>query len=75
MCTVLWQSLLITSFFCHMGFFQRQRAGTIRRPSSLNDLDHSQEEREVDVLRLQVIEQQNIIDELSKVRYNIAARA
>uniref|UniRef100_A0A8B9VFK5 Janus kinase and microtubule interacting protein 3 n=1 Tax=Anas zonorhyncha TaxID=75864 RepID=A0A8B9VFK5_9AVES len=49
----------------------RQRAGTIRRPSSLNDLDHSQEEREVDVLRLQVIEQQNIIDELSKVRYNI----
>ncbi|KAI6066609.1 Janus kinase and microtubule-interacting protein 3 [Aix galericulata] len=44
----------------------RQRAGTIRRPSSLNDLDHSQEESEVDVLRLQVIEQQNIIDELSK---------
>ncbi|XP_065494653.1 janus kinase and microtubule-interacting protein 3 isoform X12 [Caloenas nicobarica] len=46
----------------------RQRAGTIRRPSSLNDLDHSQEEREVDILRLQVIEQQNIIDELSKER-------
>ncbi|XP_059676862.1 janus kinase and microtubule-interacting protein 3 isoform X9 [Gavia stellata] len=46
----------------------RQRAGTIRRPSSLNDLDHSQEEREVDFLRLQVIEQQNIIDELSKER-------
>ncbi|KAM6390693.1 janus kinase and microtubule-interacting protein 3 isoform 8-T11 [Pluvialis apricaria] len=44
----------------------RQRAGTIRRPSSLNDLDHSQEEREVDFLRLQIIEQQNIIDELSK---------
>ncbi|OXB59333.1 hypothetical protein ASZ78_011678, partial [Callipepla squamata] len=44
----------------------RQRAGAIRRPSSLNDLDHSQEEREVDLLRLQIIEQQNIIDELSK---------
>ncbi|KYO43936.1 hypothetical protein Y1Q_0012890 [Alligator mississippiensis] len=44
----------------------RQRAGTIRRPSSLNDLDHSQEEREVEFLRLQIIEQQNIIDELSK---------
>ncbi|XP_072787482.1 janus kinase and microtubule-interacting protein 3 isoform X11 [Taeniopygia guttata] len=44
----------------------RQRTGVIRRPSSLNDLDHSQEEREVDFLRLQVIEQQNIIDELSK---------
>ncbi|XP_068807464.1 janus kinase and microtubule-interacting protein 3 isoform X12 [Struthio camelus] len=44
----------------------RQRAGTIRRPSSLNDLDHSHEEREVESLRLQVIEQQNIIDELFK---------
>uniref|UniRef100_A0A8D0GGI5 Janus kinase and microtubule interacting protein 3 n=1 Tax=Sphenodon punctatus TaxID=8508 RepID=A0A8D0GGI5_SPHPU len=44
----------------------RQRAGTIRRPSSLNDLDHSQEEREVEFLRLQVIEQQNIIDEIRK---------
>ncbi|XP_062435612.1 janus kinase and microtubule-interacting protein 3 isoform X10 [Rhea pennata] len=46
----------------------RQRAGTIRRPSSLNDLDHSQEEREVESLRLQVIEQQNVIDELFKER-------
>nr|XP_042712680.1 janus kinase and microtubule-interacting protein 3 isoform X8 [Chrysemys picta bellii] len=44
----------------------RQRAGIIRRPSSLNDLDQSQEEREVEFLRLQIIEQQNIIDELSK---------
>lgn len=44
----------------------RQRVGTIRRPSSLNDLDQSQEEREVDFLRLQVLEQQTIIDELSK---------
>uniref|UniRef100_A0A8C8R6C3 Janus kinase and microtubule interacting protein 3 n=1 Tax=Pelusios castaneus TaxID=367368 RepID=A0A8C8R6C3_9SAUR len=34
----------------------RQRAGTIRRPSSLNDLDQSQEEREVEFLRLQIIE-------------------
>uniref|UniRef100_A0A8C3LKS4 Janus kinase and microtubule interacting protein 3 n=1 Tax=Chrysolophus pictus TaxID=9089 RepID=A0A8C3LKS4_CHRPC len=48
----------------------RQRAGAMRRPSSLNDLDHSQEEREVDLLRLQIIEQQNIIDELSKVRWS-----
>ncbi|XP_045710560.1 janus kinase and microtubule-interacting protein 3 isoform X5 [Phyllostomus hastatus] len=44
----------------------RQRAGIIRRPSSLNDLDHSQEEREVDFLKLQIVEQQNLIDELSK---------
>ncbi|XP_036121114.1 janus kinase and microtubule-interacting protein 3 isoform X1 [Molossus molossus] len=44
----------------------RQRAGVIRRPSSLNDLDQSQEEREVDFLKLQIVEQQNLIDELSK---------
>ncbi|XP_011537984.1 janus kinase and microtubule-interacting protein 3 isoform X3 [Homo sapiens] len=44
----------------------RQRAGIIRRPSSLNDLDQSQDEREVDFLKLQIVEQQNLIDELSK---------
>ncbi|XP_075390243.1 janus kinase and microtubule-interacting protein 3 isoform X2 [Tenrec ecaudatus] len=44
----------------------RQRAGVIRRPSSLNDLDQSQEEHEVDFLKLQIVEQQNLIDELSK---------
>ncbi|XP_072596565.1 janus kinase and microtubule-interacting protein 3 isoform X16 [Vulpes vulpes] len=44
----------------------RQRAGIIRRPSSLNDLDQSQDDREVDFLRLQIVEQQNLIDELSK---------
>ncbi|XP_027696308.1 janus kinase and microtubule-interacting protein 3 isoform X4 [Vombatus ursinus] len=44
----------------------RQRAGSIRRPSSLNDLDQSQDEREVDFLRMQMVEQQNLIDELSK---------
>ncbi|KTG06422.1 hypothetical protein cypCar_00022306 [Cyprinus carpio] len=46
----------------------REKAETIRRPSSLNDLDQSQEEREIEFLRLQVLEQQNIIDELSKER-------
>uniref|UniRef100_A0AAY4BBB6 Janus kinase and microtubule-interacting protein C-terminal domain-containing protein n=1 Tax=Denticeps clupeoides TaxID=299321 RepID=A0AAY4BBB6_9TELE len=45
----------------------RERVSTIRRPSSLNDLDQSQEEREMEFLRLQVMEQQNIIDDLSKV--------
>ncbi|XP_042315926.1 janus kinase and microtubule-interacting protein 3 isoform X3 [Sceloporus undulatus] len=44
----------------------RQRVRTIRRPSSLNDLDQSQDEREVEFLRLQIMDQQNIIDELSK---------
>uniref|UniRef100_A0A3B4XGT5 Janus kinase and microtubule interacting protein 3 n=1 Tax=Seriola lalandi dorsalis TaxID=1841481 RepID=A0A3B4XGT5_SERLL len=47
----------------------------IMRPSSLNDLDrshstsyhgYSQEEREMEFLRLQVLEQQHIIDDLSK---------
>ncbi|KAJ6668929.1 hypothetical protein lerEdw1_007738 [Lerista edwardsae] len=44
----------------------RQRVRTIRRPSSLNDLDRSQDEREIGFLRLQILEQQNIIDDLSK---------
>ncbi|XP_070707645.1 janus kinase and microtubule-interacting protein 3 [Pempheris klunzingeri] len=47
----------------------------LRRPSSLNDLDrshstsyhgYSQDEREMEFLRLQVQEQQHIIDDLSK---------
>ncbi|XP_037320151.1 janus kinase and microtubule-interacting protein 3 isoform X5 [Pungitius pungitius] len=50
---------------------------TMRRPSSLNDLvrspsnsyhGYSQDEREMEFLRLQVLEQQNIIDDLSKER-------
>ncbi|XP_038629450.1 janus kinase and microtubule-interacting protein 3 isoform X2 [Scyliorhinus canicula] len=44
----------------------KERVGTIRRPSSLNDLDQSHEEKEIELLRMQVIEQQNIIDDLSK---------
>ncbi|XP_071250729.1 janus kinase and microtubule-interacting protein 3 isoform X15 [Salvelinus alpinus] len=44
----------------------REKVATKRRPSSLNDLDQSQEEREIEFLRLQVQEQQNIIDDLSK---------
>ncbi|XP_062958018.1 janus kinase and microtubule-interacting protein 3 isoform X10 [Cynocephalus volans] len=44
------------------------RARIIRRPSSLNDLDQSQDEREIDFLKLQIVEQQNLIDELSKER-------
>lgn len=47
--------------------FQRQRVGVVRRPSSLNDLDRSREEQEADFLRVQILEQQNLIDELSKV--------
>uniref|UniRef100_A0A667XAR4 Janus kinase and microtubule interacting protein 3 n=1 Tax=Myripristis murdjan TaxID=586833 RepID=A0A667XAR4_9TELE len=54
---------------------EMQRAGQEMRPSSLNDLDrshstsyhgYSQDEREMEFLRLQVLEQQHIIDDLSK---------
>ncbi|XP_068424963.1 janus kinase and microtubule-interacting protein 3 isoform X4 [Clinocottus analis] len=49
----------------------------MRRPSSLNDLDrshstsyhgYSQDEREMEFLRLQVLEQQHVIEDLSKER-------
>uniref|UniRef100_A0A8D2GCP2 Janus kinase and microtubule interacting protein 3 n=1 Tax=Theropithecus gelada TaxID=9565 RepID=A0A8D2GCP2_THEGE len=53
------------------GWGAPQRAGIIRRPSSLNDLDQSQDEREVDFLKLQIVEQQNLIDELSKQFCNV----
>ncbi|XP_053306879.1 janus kinase and microtubule-interacting protein 3 isoform X11 [Spea bombifrons] len=53
-------------FLTHENIEMRQKVGTIRRPSSLNDLDQSREEREIDFLRLQINEQQIIIDELSK---------
>uniref|UniRef100_A0A5F8GSG8 Janus kinase and microtubule interacting protein 3 n=1 Tax=Monodelphis domestica TaxID=13616 RepID=A0A5F8GSG8_MONDO len=49
----------------------RRRLGAQPCPpcdTSLNDLDQSQEEREVDFLRMQMVEQQNLIDELSKER-------
>ncbi|KAM9336801.1 janus kinase and microtubule-interacting protein 3 [Symphorus nematophorus] len=55
--------------------FVTQENLEMRRPSSLNDLDrshstsyhgYSQEEREMEFLRLQVVEQQHIIDDLSK---------
>uniref|UniRef100_UPI00398EE896 janus kinase and microtubule-interacting protein 3 isoform X6 n=1 Tax=Pristiophorus japonicus TaxID=55135 RepID=UPI00398EE896 len=46
----------------------KERVGSIRRPSSLNDLDQSHEEKEIEFLRMQVMEQQNLIDDLSKDR-------
>ncbi|XP_038129978.1 janus kinase and microtubule-interacting protein 3 isoform X1 [Cyprinodon tularosa] len=54
---------------------ENMEMATMRRPSSLNDLDRShstsyhgynQDEREMEFLRLQVVEQQHIIDDLSK---------
>ncbi|XP_072228869.1 janus kinase and microtubule-interacting protein 3 isoform X3 [Leuresthes tenuis] len=55
--------------------FVTQENLEMRRPSSLNDLDrshstsyhgYSQDEREMEFLRLQVVEQQHIIDDLTK---------
>ncbi|XP_051927635.1 janus kinase and microtubule-interacting protein 3 isoform X2 [Hippocampus zosterae] len=54
---------------------ENMEMATMRRPSSLNDLDRSnsggyhgycQEDSEMEFLRLQVLEQQHIIDDLSK---------
>ncbi|XP_078269795.1 janus kinase and microtubule-interacting protein 3 isoform X6 [Rhinoraja longicauda] len=45
----------------------KERVGTIRRPSSLNDLEMTfHDEKEIEFLRMQVMEQQNVIDDLSK---------
>uniref|UniRef100_A0A672IDN7 Janus kinase and microtubule interacting protein 1 n=1 Tax=Salarias fasciatus TaxID=181472 RepID=A0A672IDN7_SALFA len=40
----------------------------LKRPSSLTDLSHAHEEQEVEFLKLQVAEQQGIIDELTQER-------
>uniref|UniRef100_A0A8C7N6T6 Janus kinase and microtubule interacting protein 3 n=1 Tax=Oncorhynchus kisutch TaxID=8019 RepID=A0A8C7N6T6_ONCKI len=52
----------------------REKVATKRRPSSLNDLDQSQEEREIEFLRLQVLEQQNIIDDLYRRQGSIGRK-
>lgn len=39
----------------------------MKKLKSLNDLDQANEEQETEFLKLQVIEQQNIIDELTRV--------
>ena len=54
------------SFFA----IQREKITThppLKKLKSLNDLDQANEEQETEFLKLQVIEQQNIIDELTRV--------
>lgn len=49
---------------------QREKITThppLKKLKSLNDLDQANEEQETEFLKLQVIEQQNIIDELTRV--------
>ncbi|XP_048452470.1 janus kinase and microtubule-interacting protein 1-like isoform X5 [Rhincodon typus] len=42
--------------------------GQLRHHTSLNDLDQTQDEQEIEFLRLQVVEQQHIIDDLTMDR-------
>uniref|UniRef100_UPI00398ECA5B janus kinase and microtubule-interacting protein 1-like n=1 Tax=Pristiophorus japonicus TaxID=55135 RepID=UPI00398ECA5B len=42
--------------------------GQLRRHTSLNDLSQAQDEQEIEFLRLQIVEQQHIIDELTMER-------
>lgn len=59
-------------FYLFYLFFLPQREKITSHPPlkklrSLNDLDQANEEQETEFLKLQVIEQQNIIDELTRV--------
>ncbi|KAM9773049.1 janus kinase and microtubule-interacting protein 3 isoform 3-T4 [Syngnathus typhle] len=49
---------------------ENEEMASLRRPSSLNDLDRGcgQQDGEMEFLRLQVVEQRHIIDDLSKER-------
>uniref|UniRef100_A0A8C6KJ59 Janus kinase and microtubule interacting protein 1 n=1 Tax=Nothobranchius furzeri TaxID=105023 RepID=A0A8C6KJ59_NOTFU len=47
---------------------EMQQSTQLKRPSSLTDLTHAHEEQEVEFLKLQVVEQRGIIDELTQVR-------
>ncbi|XP_077433663.1 janus kinase and microtubule-interacting protein 1 isoform X2 [Vanacampus margaritifer] len=44
----------------------------LKRPSSLTDLSHAHEEQEVEFLKLQIVEQRGIIDELTQERERFA---
>ncbi|OCT87712.1 janus kinase and microtubule-interacting protein 2 isoform X1 [Xenopus laevis] len=46
----------------------------LKKLRSLNDLDQAEEEQEIEFLKLQVIEQQNIIDDLTRDREKLIRR-
>lgn len=53
-----------------MGVLQREKISShppLKKLKSLNDLDQAHDEQEVAFLKLQVLEQQSIIDELARV--------
>lgn len=43
----------------------------LKKLKSLNDLDQAQDDQETAFLKLQVLEQQNIIDELTRVHFSL----
>ncbi|XP_061900065.1 janus kinase and microtubule-interacting protein 1 isoform X2 [Entelurus aequoreus] len=47
---------------------QQTHQPQLKRPSSLTDLSHAHEEQEVEFLKLQIVEQRGIIDELNQER-------
>ncbi|KAM4622221.1 janus kinase and microtubule-interacting protein 1 [Polymixia lowei] len=51
---------------------QQSHQPQLKRPSSLTDLSHAHEEQEVEFLKLQVVEQQGLIDELTQERDRLA---
>lgn len=74
--------MLTSYFYCIVNYFsciicvilwfvaQKERMTShppLKKLKSLNDLDQANEEQETEFLKLQVIEQQNIIDELTRV--------
>lgn len=61
--------LMLWSLFS-VGVLQREKISShppLKKLKSLNDLDQAHDEQEVAFLKLQVLEQQSIIDELTRV--------
>lgn len=53
-----------------LGVLQKEKISShppLKKLKSLNDLDQAHDEQEVAFLKLQVLEQQSIIDELARV--------
>lgn len=57
-----------------MGVLQREKISShppLKKLKSLNDLDQAHDEQEAAFLKLQVLEQQSIIDELTRVNVSL----
>lgn len=66
----LWAHRLMLWSLFSVGVLQREKISShppLKKLKSLNDLDQAHDEQEVAFLKLQVLEQQSIIDELTRV--------